>query len=383
MKTLFKTILFIIFSILISPNKVFAENKIRIGLVVPLSGEYAFVGESIIKSVRLALNQINDERIEIVPEDSGANPIDTLRTSKKLYTQGIKIIIGPVFNESSRYLDELKEITFISLTNKIYGNPPNVISAGVNAISQLNTIDKFRKINEIERSIILIPRTDYRKEIDEALTKTELKLKDKFFYDTDPTLLTAQIEKITRYPQRKQNLLDEIKRIEDSNLNNKEKKIENLKKRDTLGGINFDSVIIADFDESLKSVATSLLYTDVSSTRVSYITLNQWFDDSLLKETSLQPLYFPSINKENYESFKSEYKNAYQTNANQLSFLSYDLVGLVYFLIYSNDFNLNEDIFYKKNKFKGKIGIFEIDKNVITHQLNFYSIDKEKFIKIF
>ena len=383
MKTLFKTILFIIFSILISPNKVFAENKIRIGLVVPLSGEYAFVGESIIKSVRLALNQINDERIEIVPEDSGANPIDTLRTSKKLYTQGIKIIIGPVFNESSRYLDELKEVTFISLTNKIYGNPPNVISAGVNAISQLNTIDKFRKINEIERSIILIPRTDYRKEIDEALTKTELKLKNKFFYDTDPTLLTAQIEKITRYPQRKQNLLDEIKRIEDSNLNNKEKKIENLKKRDTLGGINFDSVIIADFDESLKSVATSLLYTDVSSTRVSYITLNQWFDDSLLKETSLQPLYFPSINKENYESFKSEYKDAYQTNANQLSFLSYDLVGLVYFLIYSNDFNLDENIFYKKNKFKGKIGIFEIDKNVITHQLNFYSIDKEKFIKIF
>ena len=383
MKTLFKTILFIIFSILISPNKVFAENKIRIGLVVPLSGEYAFVGESIIKSVRLALNQINDERFEIVPEDSGANPIDTLRASKKLYTQGIKIIIGPVFNESSRYLDELKEVTFISLTNKIYGNPPNVISAGVNAISQLNTIDKFRKINEIERSIILIPKTHYRKEIDEALTKTELKLKDKFFYDTDPTLLTAQIEKITRYPQRKQNLLDEIKRIEDSNLNNKEKKIENLKKRDTLGGINFDSVIIADFDESLKSVATSLLYTDVSSTRVSYITLNQWFDDSLLKETSLQPLYFPSINKENYESFKSEYKDAYQTNANQLSFLSYDLVGLVYFLIYSNDFNLDENIFYKKNKFKGKIGIFEIDKNVITHQLNFYSIDKEKFIKIF
>ena len=383
MKTLFKTILFIIFSILISPNKVFAENKIRIGLVVPLSGEYAFVGESIIKSVRLALNQINDERIEIVPEDSGANPIDTLRASKKLYTQGIKIIIGPVFNESSRYLDELKEVTFISLTNKIYGNPPNVISAGVNAISQLNTIDKFRKINEIQRSIILIPKTDYRKEIDEALTKTELKLKDKFFYDTDPTLLTAQIEKITRYPQRKQNLLDEIKRIEDSNLNNKEKKIENLKRRDTLGGINFDSVIIADFDESLKSVATSLLYTDVSSTRVSYITLNQWFDDSLLKETSLQPLYFPSINKENYESFKSEYKDAYQTNANQLSFLSYDLVGLVYFLIYSNDFNLDENIFYKKNKFKGKIGIFEIDKNVITHQLNFYSIDKEKFIKIF
>ena len=71
MKTLFKTILFIIFIFLISPNKVFADNKIRIGLVVPLSGEYSFVGESIIKSVRLALNQINDERFEIIPEILG------------------------------------------------------------------------------------------------------------------------------------------------------------------------------------------------------------------------------------------------------------------------------------------------------------------------
>ena len=54
-----------------------------------------------------------------------------------------------------------------------------------------------------------------------------------------------------------------------------------------MGGINFDSVIIADFDESLKSVDTSLLYTDVSSKRISYIALNQWFDNSLLKETNI------------------------------------------------------------------------------------------------
>ena len=100
-----------------------------------------------------------------------------------------------------------------------------------------------------------------------------------------------------------------------------------------MGGINFDSVIIADFDESLKSVITSLLYTDVSSKRISYLTLNQWFDESLLKETSLHPIYFPSINKENYDLFINEYNSIYESKANQISFLSYDLVGLVYYLI--------------------------------------------------
>jgi len=383
MKTFIKFLIISTLSLIIFFQNSFSSEKIKIGLIVPLSGEHSKLGNSIIKSVRLAINKIDDGRIEVVPKDTGANPINALRASKELYDQGVRVVIGPLFNESTKYLEELKDMTFISLTNKIYENPSNVISAGVNAISQVNTIKKFIKFRNLERSIFLIPKTDYKKEVDLAIIKTNIKLKDKFYYDTDPTLLTGQIEKLTRYSQRKQNLKDEIKRLENSLIQNKEKRIENLKKKDTLGGINFDSVIIADFDESLKSVATSLLYTDISSKRISYLTLNQWFDESLLKETSLQPIYFPSINKKNYDIFINEYNSIYKSKPNQISFLSYDIVGLVYYLIYKNDFKISDNIFYKKNKFKGKIGIFEINKNVITHQLNFYSIENNQFKKIF
>ena len=383
MKTFIKLIIISTLSLITFFQISFSTEKIKIGLIVPTSGKDSELGKSIIKSVRMAINKINDERIEIIPKDTKSNPITSLRASKELYDKGVRIVIGPVFNESVKYLDELEDMTFISLTNKIYKNPSNVISAGVNAVSQINTIIKFLKRNNLERSVFLIPKTDYKREIDFAINKTNIKLKDKFYYDTDPTILTSQIGKITRYNQRKQNLKDEIKRLESSSEYNKEKKIENLKKKDTLGGINFDSVIIADFDESLKSVATSLLYTDVSSKRISYLTLNQWFDKSLLKETSLHPIYFPSVNKENYNLFINEYNSLYRSNPNQLSFLSYDLIGLVYFLLYDNDFKVSKKIFYKKNKFKGKIGIFEINKNLITHQLNFYIIKNGKFKEIF
>ena len=383
MKTLIKA-LFLIFLIIIAFNqKVWSQEKIKIGLIVPLSGEYKEIGDSIIKSVRLAVNKIGDSRIKILPKDTKSKPEIALKVSKELYNTGVRIIIGPVFNSNVKYLDELKDITFLSFTNKINNNPKNVISSGVNAISQLNTIKKFQKLNGIERSIFLIPNTEFKSEIENAIFKTKIQLKDKFIYDTDPTLLTGQIEKLTRYKQRKRNLKDEIERIENSNEVDKERKIENLKKRDTLGGINFDSVIIGDFDENLKSIATSFLYTDISSKRITYICLNQWFDESLLKETSLQPIYFPSINKENYEYFSEEYFKFYNKTPNQLSFLSYDLVGLVYYLIYKNNFEINDKIFFNKNKFKGKIGIFEISNNNITHQLNFYSVDSGEFKKIF
>ncbi len=374
-----KVFLIIVFSSL----KAISEEKIKIGLIVPLSGEYSFIGKSILKSTRMALNKIDDERITIVPKDSKANPIDTLKASKELYNKGVKIIIGPVFSESNQYLDELSEVTFLSFTNKIRSNPKNVISAGVNAISQINTIKKYLNENNLTNTIFLIPETEYKREIEEAIEKSNLILKEKFIYNKDPTLLTKQIEDLTKYQQRKQNLEDEIKRIENSNTFNKKKKINELKKKDTLGFINFDSVIIADFSESLKSVATSLLYTDVSSKRIKYITLNQWFDESLLKETSLHPIYFPSINKNNFEIFQKEYIQNFKNTPNQISFLSYDLIGFVYYLLISNDFKTNENLFIKKNKFKGKIGIFEINKKTITHQLNFYEIQEENFKEIF
>ena len=383
MKIFIQFILFIFFSLFFDVQKSFSEEKIKIGLIIPLSGEYKEIGQSIVNATRLAINKIDNSQIEILPRDTKSNPETTLKVSKELYNVGARVIIGPVFNKNLIYLDELKEIIFLSLTNKVINNPKNVISAGINAISQINTIIKFQKQYNIERSIFLIPNSDFKNEIEEAISKTKIKLKDKFIYDTDPTLLTAQIEKLTRYSQRKQNLKDEIKRLKKSNEINKENKIAELEKKDTLGGINFDSVIIADFDESLKSVATSLLYTDISSKRIHYISLNQWFDNSLLKENSLQPIYFPSINKENYDEFIKEYFSIYQKYPNQISFLSYDLVGLIYFLIYQNDFKVDDKIFYKKNKFKGKVGIFEINKNKISHLLNFYAAEDKKFKKIF
>jgi len=383
MKTLIKLLMFIALSISLFSQNIFASEKIKIGLIVPLSGENSLIGEKIIKSIRMAINKINDERIEIIPKDTKSNPIDTLKISKELYKDGVRIIIGPVFNESTKYLDDLKDVTFISFTNKLIGNPKNVISAGVNAISQLQTIKKFNNRKNLSKGIILIPRAQFKKEIEEAINKTKIKHKEVFYYDREPTKLTKQIEELTKYQIRKNNLKFEIQRLEGLSFKDKDKKIQNLKKRDTLGNINFDSVVIADFDENLKSVATSLLYTDISSKRISYITLNQWFDESLLKDDSLHPIYFPSINKNNYELFMNDFKNVYDLDGDQLSFLSYDLIGLVYFLIYENDFKISKKIFYKKNKFKGKIGIFEISKNTITHQLNFYSIEDKKFKKIF
>ena len=373
----------LVLTLLIPVQKILADEKIKIGLLVPLTGKDAEIGQSIIKATKLAIIKINNPSIEIIPRDTKSNPEITLRSAKELDQLGVKIIIGPVFNKNLVYLDELKNITFLSLTNKIISNPKNIISAGINATSQLRTIQKFIELNKIKKTIFLTPDVNYKDEIIKAISDSKIKIFKNYIYNANPTYLTSQIEKITNYKIRKQNLEDEISRLEKSDIDNKERLIEKLKKRDTLGDVKFDSLIIADFDESLKSVTTSLLYTDVSPKKKYFITLNQWFDESLLKEISSQPLFFPSVNKKNYEEFSLEYFEKFNQYPNQLSFLSFDLIGLVYYSILKNNLIIDDKIFTKKTLFKGKVGIFEIKDNKINHVLNFYKVENKKFIKIF
>ena len=359
------------------------ENKIKIGLLVPLSGDNAAIGKQILKATRLALSDIKSEKLEIFPKDTHSDPNMTLKAAIELEQLGINLIIGPVFYKNLIYLDEIKNVKFLSFTNKTLDLPKNVISTGVNSTSQLNTIKEFIHQNEIKKTIFLTPNLNYDLEIKKGIKESKIKSFKQYFYDIEPTKLTSQIEKITNYEIRKQNLIDEITRLENSDDPNKEKKIKNLEKRYTIGNVNFDSIVIADFDESLKSVITSLLYTDVSPKDKYFITFNQWFDESLLIESASQPIYYPSINKENLEQFEKKFFEQFNENPNHLSLLSYDLIGLVYYLSLKNNMIEIDKVFKAKNSFKGKIGVFEIEDNKINHKLNFYKIEDGSLKEIF
>ena len=110
MSKFIKIIFFVIlnFSLLFSFSTK-ASEKIKIGLMVPLTGENKELGQSIIKAVRLAVKDINDNSIEIIPKDTASKANKALKSAFELKQMGVKVVIGPVFYESITYLDEIKD----------------------------------------------------------------------------------------------------------------------------------------------------------------------------------------------------------------------------------------------------------------------------------
>ena len=134
-----------------SSEKVIAVEKIKIGLLVPMTGDDKEIGIQIIKSIRIALKDINSKKLEIYPKDTNSNPTKTINAANELKKMGVNIVIGPVFYNSLSYLDEVEGMTFVSLTNKTLNLPKNVISSGINATSQINAIKKFTEMNKLNK----------------------------------------------------------------------------------------------------------------------------------------------------------------------------------------------------------------------------------------
>ena len=110
---------------------------------MPLTGEFKDIGISFLKAIQLALHDIKNENIIIYPKDSKGNSDDTFKAAKELDELGIKIVIGPVFNENLKRLGEINNITFISLSNKTKDIPKNTIAFGINIDSQIITLKKI------------------------------------------------------------------------------------------------------------------------------------------------------------------------------------------------------------------------------------------------
>ena len=421
------------------------EGILKVGLIVPLSGRHQEIGKSVLNSIRLALSKINNDQIEIFPKDNYSNPEKTLFAARQLESEGVRIVIGPVFHQNLIYLGEVQNLTFLSLSNKTTTIPRNVITMGINANSQINAIVDFIKKENLNKTIVLVPKSNFEDELRNALVKSKYEFMNIYSYDVKPDKLTSQIKQITAYDERKEKLEkiiefvekgieilekeEELKNLKkkytlgevdlnsvvlsekelknlkkkytllDAQINEEElenlkkkhaislddqineKELKNLKKKYTLGEVDFDSVIIANFGENLKSVTNSFSFSDVTAQDVKFITLNQWFDETLLKESSANQIYFPSINLANYSKFRETYFKNYNKYPPQISILSYDILGLIYYINKVQGSDLKKNIFNKKS-YVGEVGEFSFEDKIVTHKLDIYQVLDNQFLKI-
>jgi len=365
----------------VSENNLEDEKILKVGVLLPLSGQFKDLGNSFLKAIQLALYDTSNKNIKIYPKDSGGNALDSYQSAKEFKEMGIKIVIGPVFFESLDKLSEINDITFISLTNKTRKIPKNIIAFGININSQINTIKDYLKKKDINKTLLLSPKDQFVNQT-EVVKNSKIKFDKIYLYDTNPKKITSEVAKITRYEERKKDLERRIKILEKSDLYKDQQELKKLEQKHTLGKISFDSVMIIDFGERLKSVLTSFMFADISNKEVTFFSINQWFDKTFFNENALENLHFPSINLKKLTKYNKKYLDTFGENSHDISILAYDALGLIYYCWSNNDYRFEADTLYNKKGFEGLHGEFVIENNLSKHKLEIYKVSEKKFIKV-
>ena len=376
-----KKVLVNIFILLILNSSLSADenNKtLKIGLVAPLTGTHSELGNSLLYSLQLALEEINDKNIIIIPRDSGFNNKEKLNKAiNEIKSNDVKVVIGPITNDEFEIAEKHSDLIFISPSNINSKFFNNIISIGISLESQLLALLNFIKKQKKTKTVIMYPQNQYLKLIEKELKNLNLNNIKTFTYSPNPEILTGEIEKLTNYTQRKRSLELRKKMFEDKEDEESIKELERLEQLYTLGNVNFDSVIIIDFGNNLKSVLTSLVYQN----NVLFTTVNQWFDESIFYENTIKDLYYPSVNLKEFEKYNKKYFKKFNSYPSEITILTYDALGLIYYTWKKNGKIKSVNDFSFKNKIKGKIGTFSFKNNKVIQELDIYKTENKKFIK--
>ena len=377
---------FLLFSTLLSLGFA-AESKnqeLRIGAILPLTGDYQEIGNNVLKTFELTLFELPNVNVVLIPFDNQSSPSGTKFAFQELQSQKIDIILGPIFEENLQSIinvNNFSKYTFVSLSNNILNLPENVISFGINVNSQILALKK--KLSEKKKDTIFFgDEKSFSQTVLREMELQQIKFGNKYRYQSFKEI-SPKARDATSYDWRHKKLLDQIKILQNSEDLKDIKRLKILEQLDTLDGVSYEQVFIPAFDNELISVVSFFDYYDVNYNNVEFVTLNQWFNKIILIEPSMQNIIFPSIDYKNFQELNAKFKDNYNKEISNIEIIAYDTIPLLLSIWNEKKDKIFTIQDFRNKEFKGKVGIFKINQyNSAEHKLDLYQVKKGTFKKI-
>ena len=373
---------FLLLNLTIAANS--KNQSLRIGAILPLTGDYQELGNKILKTFELTIFELSNVDVTLIPFDNNSTEAGTRFAFKELQTQKVDIVLGPIFMKNLLSIvqeENFSKYIFISLSNNNVGLPSNVISFGVNLDSQILALRSTINVKN-KKKIFFADNSEFSMNVLKKIEEIKIPLSAKYQYSNFDEI-NEKAKMATSYNYRHKKLLDLITELKKSDNSSDQAKVKSLEKKDTLEGVSYQQVIVPLFDDDLISVVSFFDYYDVNYKDAAFVTLNQWFNQKLLLEPSLQNIIFPSINYSNFQELNKKLKENYNIEISNIEILAYDIIPLLVSSWYDkkNDFFSTEDFVGKE--FRGKSGIFKINnQNYVDRKLDLYQIKNKSFVKI-
>lgn len=360
-------------------------QKIKVAILLPLSGEHEKVGRAILNAAQMALFDIAGDYFELIPRDTKGSVKGAEQAAISAVNNGAKLILGPLFARNARAVkpvarkNDLKIITFSTdwtLADR------NTYVMGFMPFDQVQRVMRFAAEQGLVDQAALAPYTAYG----DVVTRTFSAVANRTplinpvmieRYRAGDENFNDLVRKFTQYDERVLQLEEAIAEIEiipeEERTEDEMNELARLKIQHTEGDLPFQAIVLPMGGTEVRAVTSVLKFYDVDLSRARFLGTGLWDDPSIYNEVSMRGAWYAAPSPKNRASFETKYQSVYGEKPLRIATLGYDATALAAILarqdIVSGDRNFYdyEDL-TNPNGFVGLDGIFRFSGNGLVER---------------
>lgn len=273
-------------------------GPVKVGLMLPLSGANAGLGQALLQASEMALFETNAANIQLVVRDTG-EPGGAAAASQELVAEGVKLILGPIFaTDVAQAAPPVRaaRVPMISFSTdrSVAGN--GVYVMGILPQLQVDRVVRFAASRGAKRVAALLPDTPFGRAVAGQLPQSALA--------SGGALSTVEF-----YPPGTTDFSSYVQRLANAKG-------------------SFDAMLMPEGGDTVRQAIPLLAYFGVDRNATRLLGTQLWNDPALLREPSLAGGWFAAPAPEAWAAFASRYQSDYGSAPPRIASLAYDATAL-------------------------------------------------------
>jgi branched-chain amino acid transport system substrate-binding protein len=344
-------------------------GRVRVALLLPLSGQSSALGQAMLRAAELALFEIGNDTFDLLPFDTLGTQEGAAIVAESAVRQQVSLILGPLLAPAAAAVAPIARragVNVLSFSNSREIAGKGMFILGFVPRQQVETIMEYAARLDHTRFAVLAPDNPYGTAVIDALSEAaaarSVFVTKVVRYAPGAADMSAEIKRLANFDDRRAVLLAQRAELTARGDEISHQALRRLERLDTIGDVDFDAILLPEGGQALRTLASLLSFYDVDQPSVRLLGIRAWdeFHD-LGTEPALVGAWFAAPPLAERTKFEKWYAEAFARTPPRLASIAYDATALAAILAgrgQTPDFSLNT--LTNKDGFLGLDGVFRL-----------------------
>lgn len=285
------------------PGLVVSAKKVKVAILLPLSGKNADLGQSMLKAAQMALFDVGSANFEMVPKDTKSTTAGASMAAQEAANSGASMFLGPIFAEDVRAVKPVSaahNIPMLAFTTDWTLGGGDTYIMGFLPFAQVARVAQYAKTHGGDRVAVFAPTTPYCDAVIGTLNRAGV----------NPV-------KVQRYSPQQADLSTAVAAFAQQN-----------KVSTAPLSYTFNALMMPVGGESMRSLASVLSANGINNRNTRFLGTGLWDDTALAGDPAVYGGWFAAPDPASRRDFERRYSENYGGAPLRLSSLAYDATAL-------------------------------------------------------